>query len=137
MLPWKLTLPTPVYTELASCTQQQLKYVKPKYLDYVCVSMHHDEWLNQTCSSYHGINKRLILIIFVIPSILTLSLLESDSPTDTLVVCVQLLNYYYCSRIIYLCAMLYWPVLLSIVMLCMAVCVCKMWRYLNMLFNIC
>ena len=31
--------------------------------------------------------------------------------------------------------MLYWPVLLIIVMLCMAVCVCKRWCYINMLGN--
>ena len=71
MLPWKPTLPTPVYIEVASCTRQQLKCVEPEYYFIVCVSMHHDEWLNQACHHVLGI---------IVPSILTLRLLESDSP---------------------------------------------------------
>ena len=35
MLPWKPTLPMPVYIELSSCTRQQLKCVEPEYYLFI------------------------------------------------------------------------------------------------------
>ena len=37
--------------------------------------------------------------------------------------------------ITYICGMLYWPVLLNIVMLCMAACMFKRWCYIKLLGN--